>query len=222
LACSQALNAGKPQKIPLVINNVATYLNSIKSDSTKSLVSLQRFIPQLVVELKYATKNNFTHQVLYENASAYARLPVAEAMKKINVKLTQKGLGLKVFDAYRPYEITKKMWKVVHDERYTANPANGSGHNRGTSVDVTLVNLLTGEELEMPTAFDDFSIKAHHNYMKLPQEIIKNRELLKKTMEEFGFVSLRTEWWHYSLPNAASRFELLDLSFTQLKALEKE
>src|SRR5207253_7510589 len=126
--------------------------------------------PQIVIDLKYSTKNNFTHRVLYENADALVRLPAALTLKKINAELNTKGLGLKIFDAYRPYMATKNMWKVVHDDRYTANPAKGSGHNRGAAVDVTLVKLSTGEELPMPTAFDDFSEKAHHDYMNLPQE----------------------------------------------------
>ncbi|GEO08522.1 hypothetical protein SAE01_10180 [Segetibacter aerophilus] len=180
---------------------------------------LQPFISQLVIDLKYATKNNFTGRVLYTEATAYARLPVAILLKKINEQLNKAGLGLKVYDAYRPYQVTKKMWKVVHDERYTANPTKGSGHNRGAAVDVTLVKISTGEELAMPTAFDDFSEKAHHGYNNLSKEVLDNRALLKTTMEKFGFVSLSTEWWHYSLPNAADRFELLDLSFNQLKHL---
>ena len=220
LACSQVFKASKHEKEPSVINNVAAYKNSIYADSSKRLIALQRFIPQLVIDLKYAAKNNFTHRILYRDADAFARLPTAQALKKINEELSEMGLGLKVFDAYRPYTVTRKMWKVVHDERYTANPAKGSGHNRGAAVDLTLVKLSTKEELRMPTEFDDFSEKAHHDYMDLPEDVLKNRKLLKTVMEKYGFISLSTEWWHYSLPGAASRFELLDLSFSQLKKLE--
>lgn len=220
VACSQVFTSSHRPVLPPVINNVTTYTKSTSVDSSKRLILLQRFIPQLVIDLKYATKNNFTREILYVRATAYARLPVAVALKKINEELNRTGLGLKIFDAYRPFEVTKKMWKVVHDERYTANPTKGSGHNRGTAVDVTLVKIATGEELEMPTSFDDFSIKAHHDYNKLPEKVLDNRRLLKTIMEKFGFVSLSTEWWHYSLPNAANRFELLDLSFKQLQELE--
>ncbi|WP_147202578.1 M15 family metallopeptidase [Segetibacter aerophilus] len=219
IACSQVFSTSRSSILPPVINNVASYKNSTSSDSSKRLILLQPFISQLVIDLKYATKNNFTGRVLYTEATAYARLPVAILLKKINEQLNKAGLGLKVYDAYRPYQVTKKMWKVVHDERYTANPTKGSGHNRGAAVDVTLVKISTGEELAMPTAFDDFSEKAHHGYNNLSKEVLDNRALLKTTMEKFGFVSLSTEWWHYSLPNAADRFELLDLSFNQLKHL---
>lgn len=221
-ACSQVFKTSNHPNKPFVINNVADYKNSISADNSKQLVLLQAFVPQIVIELKYSEKNNFTHQVLYENGAAFVRLPTAIALQKVSTELSKIGLGLKVFDAYRPYMITKKMWKVVHDERYTANPAKGSGHNRGAAVDVTLIKLSTGEELRMPTEFDDFSEKAHHNYNNLPEEVIANRTLLKATMEKYGFVSLSTEWWHYSLPDAASRFELLNLSFTQLKELDRE
>lgn len=219
-ACSQVFKTSKHSIEPLVINNVADYKNSIIADNSKQLILLQSFVPQIVIDLKYSTKNNFTHRILYENAAAFSRLPVGIALKKINSELNQIGLGLKVFDAYRPYMVTKKMWKVVHDERYTANPAKGSGHNRGAAVDVTLVKLSTKEELLMPTEFDDFSEKAHHDYRNLSEEVLNNRKLLRTTMEKYGFVALSTEWWHYSLPDAAQKFELLDLSFSQLKELE--
>ncbi len=221
-ACSQSFKTSKHSIRPFVIDNVASYKISIRGDNSKRLVLLNTFVPQLVIDLKYATKNNFTHRVLYQNGLAYARFAAATALKKINEKLWGNGLGLKIFDAYRPYSVTKKMWKVVHDERYTANPAKGSGHNRGAAVDVTLVKIATGEELKMPTEFDDFSEKAHHGYQDLPKEVLGNRELLKRTMEEYGFISLSTEWWHYSLPGASERFELLDLAFDQLPQINSD
>lgn len=218
-ACSQVFKPSEKPKPPYVINNVASYVNSIETDSSKWLVPLQDFVPQLVIDLKYSTKNNFTGTILYNNAEAFARLPAAIALKNINAQLNKIGLGLKIFDAYRPYKVTKRMWKLVHDERYTANPAKGSGHNRGAAVDVTLVKLSTNEELPMPTEFDNFTKKAHHDYLNLPEEVFDNRRLLRTTMEKHGFIALNTEWWHYSLPNAATDFELLDLSFEQLKML---
>ena len=221
-ACSQVFKASNPTNLPPVINNVATYKKSILADSMNRLVPLQTLIPQLIIDLKYGTKNNFTHTVLYHKPVAYARLQVALTLKKINDELNQMGLGLKLFDAYRPYKVTQQMWKVVPDERYAANPAKGSGHNRGAAVDVTLVNLSTNTELEMPTAYDDFSEKAHHNYMKLSPAVLENRQRLKTTMEKYGFQSLSTEWWHYSLPKASDRFDLLNLSFTQLDKLENK
>jgi D-alanyl-D-alanine dipeptidase len=149
------------------------------------------------------------------------RLEAAQALQKVANELKELGLGLKVFDAYRPYSITKKMWLVVPDEKYAANPAKGSGHNRGAAIDLTLYDLKTGKELPMPTSFDNFTEKAHNDYMQLSSEILTNRSLLKNTMIKFGFIPLETEWWHFYLPNAAQRFELLDFDFETMKRITK-
>ncbi len=219
-ACTQYVNNFKKPRRLVVISKIEVFNNSVKQDPKKRLVLLNDYVNMLVTDFRYATYNNFTHHILYNNPDAFVRLPVAIALQKVQEELAEKGLGLKVFDAYRPYSITKEMWKVVPDERYAANPAKGSGHNRGAAVDVTLVKISTVEELAMPTGFDDFSEKAHHTYMNLPERVLQNRALLKTIMEKYGFISLSTEWWHYSLSNAATDFELLDLSFDQLKNLE--
>jgi len=220
-ACTQGLNRFGDGKLR-IISTIAAYTSSIKNDPDKKLVLLKDFVSPLFTNYEYSTANNFTHQVLYTNPDAYARVPVALALKKVQEDLATKGLGLKFFDAYRPYSVTKKMWKAVPDERYAANPAKGSGHNRGIAVDVTLVKIPSGQELAMPTVFDDFSEKAHQNYKNLPGDVIKNRELLKTTMEKFGFQALSTEWWHYSLANTATTYDVLDLSFNQLKKLDRQ
>jgi D-alanyl-D-alanine dipeptidase len=126
------------------------------------------------------------------------------------------GLGLKIFDAYRPYSVTVKFWELVKDERYVANPAKGSGHNRGIAVDLTIIDLKTGKELDMGTGFDNFTDTAHHTFTSLPEEVLHNRLLLKSTMEKYGFIALESEWWHYYLANG-NTFELLDIEFKKLK-----
>jgi len=126
------------------------------------------------------------------------------------------GYGLKIYDAYRPYSVTKKFWDLVHDERYVANPAKGSGHNRGIAADLTIIDLKTKKELKMPTGFDNFTDSAHHDFVNLPGDILKNRKLLKETMEKYGFLEFATEWWHYSLPEP-EKYDVLDLSFGELK-----
>ncbi|MEI9911695.1 MAG: M15 family metallopeptidase [Bacteroidota bacterium] len=103
----------------------------------------------------------------------------------------------------------------MKDERYVANPAKGSGHNRGVAIDVTIIHLQSGEELDMGTGFDNFSDSAHHSFKKFPNEVLQNRLLLKNTMEKNGFKALDTEWWHYLL-SSWSRFELLDIDFSIL------
>jgi D-alanyl-D-alanine dipeptidase len=108
------------------------------------------------------------------------------------------------------------MWEIIGDERYVANPAKGSGHNRGLAVDVTLISTKTGEEINMGTGFDNFTDTAHHTFKDLPVDVLKNRKLLKTTMERWGFRALETEWWHYSFPNDRN-YEVLNLSFKELK-----
>jgi D-alanyl-D-alanine dipeptidase len=200
-----------------VIGNVKTLQKTVSKNPAKQLVDLKAAIPGLLVDLRYAGTDNFMHTPLYSSASStYLRKPAADSLVKIQQQLNRMGLGLKIFDAYRPYSVTEKMWEPVRDDRYAADPKKGSGHNRGTAVDVTIIISATGTELGMGTAFDNFSDTAHHAFTNLPEEILQNRLLLKKTMEQHGFKALDTEWWHYSLPNAKD-FELLDISFAELK-----
>jgi len=214
------LNAIKPNEYGLsVINIKQDYFTSTQQEPQKKMVLLNGYLIYAKYDWKYATINNFTQQILYKNPAAYVRIQAAQALQLIEIDLKEQGIGLLIFDAYRPYSVTKKMWEAVPDNRYAANPAKGSNHNRGAAIDVSLYNLQSGDPLQMPTLFDDFSEKAHHNYMQLPQEILTNRSILKNIMTKYGFMALETEWWHYYLPNAASRFELLDFNFRQIRRL---
>ncbi len=124
------------------------------------------------------------------------------------------NLGLKVWDCYRPLAVQRVLWAILPDERYVANPATGSHHNRASAVDLTLVDSK-GKELQMPTGFDDFSPRAGHDYQDLPVQAIRNRELLKGLMEKAGFIPLPEEWWHYD-DEKWMQFEIMDLSFQYL------
>lgn len=221
-SCSAQKNQPKKNEYGVtVITGKQQYKATVKHSKSKAFVLLRDSIPNIATDLKYATANNFTKQILYKNADAYLRKPAASALQKVAAELKSKNIGIKIFDAYRPYSVTVKMWALVKDENYTANPAKGSGHNRGAAVDITLIDLATGKELTMPTPFDDFTEKAGHHYTDLPDSILQNRKLLKTTMEKYGFVALRTEWWHYTLPNAAQQFELMDIDFDEMKKLVK-
>ena len=200
-----------------VIKNMSTLNATILSDSNKQMVDIKTMIPGITLDLRYATRNNFMHKKLYPTvASTYLRLPAAEALQNVQIELNEMGLGLKIFDAYRPYSVTEKMWEPIKDDRYVADPKKGSGHNRGIAVDLTITNLKTKAELNMGTGFDNFSDTAHQTFTALPEETLQNRKLLKTLMEKYGFNAFATEWWHYSLPNAKD-FELLDISFKDLK-----
>lgn len=203
-----------------IIKNSAQYQEWLLRNKGSELIPLKEIINPLYQKVFYATSDNFTGKVLYQQTGLYLCREAGERLKKVQDSLQSLGLSLLIFDAYRPYAVTVKMWEIVPDERYAANPKNGSGHNRGASVDLTLANARTGEPLPMPTGYDHFSDSAHHGFQGLPPEKAANRDFLKSIMEHFGFVALSTEWWHYSLPNA-KRFPLLDLSFKDLKKMYK-
>ena len=199
------------------IKDKISFYNMVERDSLQAMIELKSLIPAVQYELRYASKNNFTGQRLYpkNTHTTYLRRKPAMALAKVAEELKEKGLGIKIWDAYRPYRTTVRFWELIHDERFVANPSKGSGHNRGTSVDLTLVDLKSGKELEMPTPFDDFSPAAFHGALNIDDFRIKNRALLKSTMEKYGFVPLETEWWHYSW-QGASAYDVLDLSFKVL------
>lgn len=181
------------------------------------LIELKEIIPYLRYDLKYASNQNFTGKRVYpkNTQSSYLVKEAAQSLKNIAKELEAKNLGLLIWDAYRPYRATVKFWKMIHDERYVANPAKGSGHNRGIAIDLTLYEISTGELLEMPTGFDNFSDTAHHDFMLLAEKKIMNRQLLKNTMEKHGFKSLETEWWHYAWPNDRN-YPIMNISFKRL------
>lgn len=179
------------------------------------LVPLASVNPRIRQEIRYATANNFTGRVLYDTAGCYLRLSVARALSRVQEDLEPLGLGLKIFDAYRPLSVQWELWAIVPDERYVANPAKGSRHNRGAAVDLTLVDSK-GRELPMPTGYDDFSERAHRDYSNLPAEAVANRALLERAMIRRGFVPLPTEWWHFDAAGW-ERLPLLDLSFREIE-----
>ena len=161
-----------------------------------TLTPIQAVAPSIRLDIRYATENNFTHQKLYDKAECLLRPEVAEKLAGVQRDLAAQGLGLKVFDCYRPLAVQRRMWALVADERYVANPAKGSRHNRGAAVDLTLVRA-DGSEVPMPSPYDDFSERAHRDYNDLPAEAIRNRALLEQAMVRHGFIGLPTEWWHF-------------------------
>lgn len=203
---------------PPVTDKLSDYKKQVKADSAKKMTEIRDLAPGIVYDLRYASTHNFMKRMMYPAGTRYAflRQPAARALQEVQEELKGKGLGLKIFDAYRPYSVTVKFWELVKDENYVAHPSRGSGHNRGIAVDLTLISLLSGKEMSMGTGFDHFSDTAHHGFNQLPAETLRNRQLLKTLMEKHGFRAYEKEWWHYSWPQAA-RFELLDIEFNKLK-----
>ncbi len=199
----------------LNISKTQAYYREVKSDPNKRLVEIKKYIPGIALDIRYATTNNFTHHQMYPQAKAFARLPVVLALQQVEVELAKKGLGLKIYDAYRPYSVTVKFYQLVSDTNFVADPRKGSKHNRGCAIDLSLIDLKTLKELDMPTGFDSFSKKAAAAYSDLPKNEITNRDLLKQVMEAHGFKQLKTEWWHFDF-NGWKNYELLDVPFSQI------
>jgi zinc D-Ala-D-Ala dipeptidase len=180
-------------------------------------------IPGIILDLRYASGNNFMHKKLYPGniKTTFLRKPVYQALDSVSRELAGRGMVLVIFDAYRPYGVTEAIWENIKDDRYAANPAKGSGHNRGIAVDLALADSRTHQLLLMPTGFDNFSDSARQDFMGLDAKRITNREILKQTMVKFGFIPLSTEWWHYSWPHPEI-FDVMDLSFRQLTGIQNK
>jgi zinc D-Ala-D-Ala dipeptidase len=178
------------------------------------LVDIRTVNRNIRLDIRYATANNFLKQKMYPIAKCALRNSVAQKLALVQTDLEKIGLGLKVYDCYRPFSVTKQMWEVMPDPNYVANPARGSRHNRGAAVDLTLVDR-TGKELEMPTPYDDFTTKAHRDYQGGSAESRKNRQLLEDAMKKHGFIGISTEWWHFDSEDW-QKFAILDISLSAI------
>lgn len=160
-------------------------------------VNIKTLSPEILLDMKYATADNFLGQVVYDCAECYLRKATAQALVAAQKDFVAQGYSLKLFDCYRPLSVQKKMWKILPGTHYVANPAKGSKHNRGAAVDLTLVEIATGKEVDMGTPFDTFSPKAHHSYTDLPKEVLVHRQLLREVLGKHNFKPIFSEWWHY-------------------------
>jgi D-alanyl-D-alanine dipeptidase len=161
------------------------------------LVNVRQYAPDAIFDIRYATSNNFTHEPVYDTASCYLREETARKLGAVERALLARGLTLRIFDCYRPLSVQRQFWALVPDDRYVADPAKGSRHNRGAAIDLTIADYKTGKDLDMGTGFDDFSPRASRDYSNLPATVLANRRLLEQYMEPQGFIGLGTEWWHF-------------------------
>ena len=185
----------------------STYLNSKKSlillDISKeadsnAFVNLKNYSNDFVFDMKYATADNFLKEKVYPCDECFLRVKTVKALLEANKSFIEKGFKIKLYDCYRPRAIQKKMWRIVPDANFVANPKKGSIHNRGGAVDISLIDSV-GNELNMGTKFDFFGEEASHNYQNLSDEILANRRFLKEIMIQHNFKSFDSEWWHYNL-----------------------
>ncbi len=199
-----------------IISQVEDYQKSVEENPNKELVDLSQHIPNLIFDIRYSSTNNFAKTKVYELEKAYLRKAAAESLKNAQNELNSMGLGLKIFDGYRPYAVTVTFYQLADKKEFVAHPKDGSRHNRGCAVDLTVINLKTGQELPMPTDYDDFTELASPRYTELPAEQIKNRDLLIGIMHKHGFKVYFNEWWHFDFVGWEA-YELMDISFEELE-----
>ncbi|SDU04528.1 D-alanyl-D-alanine dipeptidase [Verrucomicrobium sp. GAS474] len=197
-----------------ILSDPADYRAEVRADPSRRLVDLREAIPGLAVDLRYATERNFLHAILYDADRPLLRAPAAARLREVEDDLRGEGLGLVIYDAYRPYAVTRRMWQEqsARYALYLSPPSLGSDHNRGVAVDVGLVDLKSAKRLPMPTDFDAFTPKAAHAWpaARLSDAEAANRARLLATMTRHGFHPYEGEWWHYAL-NGAKDYSVLDL-----------
>lgn len=185
------------------------------------LVELIKLDKTIKLDIRYARSDNFVGRPVYTEARAFLQRPAAKALLKVHKKLKKQGLGLAIFDGYRPWSVTKLFWEVTPEDKrkFVANPKNGSRHNRGCAVDLSIYDLKTGKLLPMPSDFDDFSDKAHPEYSGGTAEETRNRNLLRKLMESAGFTVNENEWWHFDYKDWRE-YGIYDIPFMEIQSLE--
>ena len=165
----------------------------------EELVRVMDYLPSVREELAYATGENFTGEQIYDFYNAYLRYGTVKKLAAVSAELEEQGLGLLIWDGFRPVSAQKKLWDICPDPKYVSHPVTGTrAHCRGNAVDLTLVDLETGQKLEMPTGFDDFSVLADRNYSDCTAEAAANAKLLEAVMKKHGFKPYSAEWWHYT------------------------
>jgi zinc D-Ala-D-Ala dipeptidase len=171
--------------------------NAIPINSAENFVDVIALDPTIALDVRYATANNFTKAQIYDCPACLLRPEAAQKIVKIHQSLRKQGLGLKMFDCYRPRPYQQRLWDKVPNPDYVTPPAKGSMHSRGAAVDLTIVNAQ-GDEMDMGTEYDFFGKEAHFDYTNLSAKVLENRQMLRRVMENNGFQGIRTEWWHFS------------------------
>jgi zinc D-Ala-D-Ala dipeptidase len=215
LPLATCVPAGPDKDVPFIPAREAA---AIAPGDPKRLVELVKLDPAIRLDMRYATTNNFTGRVLYSEARAFLTAAAADALVRASATARREGYGLTIYDAYRPWRVTKQLWDATPagpKKNYVANPKRGSKHNRGCAVDLTLHDLKTGALVEMPTEFDDFSEKAHRDYAGASAEAIANRARLQRYLEAEGFAGLSNEWWHFDFTGWQD-YPVMDVPFDKI------
>jgi D-alanyl-D-alanine dipeptidase len=181
------------------------------------LVELVKLDPTIKLDIRYATTNNFLGTPVYTQARAFLQRPAAEAMLRAHHELTARGYGLIIHDGYRPWYVTKIFWDATPLDKkiFVANPAEGSKHNRGCAVDLSLYDLKTGKEVQMPSGYDEMTNRAYANYAGGTADERALRTLLRQAMEKQHFIVNPTEWWHFDYEDW-KQYPILNVKFEDL------
>ena len=181
------------------------------------MIELTELSNTIKLDIRYATANNFVGRPVYAEARAFLQRPAAEALVRVHEKLREQGLGLVIFDGYRPWTITKLFWEVVREDqrKYVADPAKGSKHNRGCAVDLSVYDLKTGKLIPMTSGFDEFTERASPDYKGGTAEERSNRDMLRRLMEAEGFTVNANEWWHFDYKDW-QEYAIYDIAFSDV------
>jgi D-alanyl-D-alanine dipeptidase len=182
------------------------------------LVELITLDSTIKLDIRYATANNFLGRPVYTEARAFLQRPAAQALVRANKSLRGKGYGLIIHDGYRPWSVTKIFWDATPADKkqFVADPSQGSRHNRGCAVDLSLYNLATGKEVEMPSEYDEMTERSHINYRGNSDASRRLRDILRAAMEAEGFAVYEPEWWHYDYKEW-EKYPILNISFSQIR-----
>lgn len=203
----------------LLIYSCATKPPTEKGNFKDSdLVELIKLDSTFHLDIRYATINNFVGKPVYTEARAFLQRPAAKALVKVNEELKPLGYGLLIFDGYRPWSVTKLFWDstLKEDKKFVAKPKDGSRHNRGCAVDLTLYDLKTGQEIQMTGHYDEWSERSYKDYTGGTEQQRKLRDLLRTKMEENGFKVYDYEWWHFDY-NGWETYPIQNIQFSEIK-----
>ena len=181
------------------------------------LVELVKLDPTIRLDIRYATKNNFLGRPVYKQARAFLQRPAAEALVRVNQALRKEGYGLVIFDGYRPWSVTKIFWDVTPEDKkiFVADPSQGSRHNRGCAVDLSMFDLKTGLLAKMPSEYDEMTERSHSNYGCGTVDSKRLRDKLRAAMEAEGFSVYEPEWWHYDYKDW-KEYPILNVKFSEI------
>jgi D-alanyl-D-alanine dipeptidase len=209
----------------LILISCAFAQNAPPKESNKreaDLIELIKRDKTIKLDIRYATTDNFVGRVVYPEARAFLQRPAAEAVIRVHKLLKKQGLGLVIYDGYRPWGITKLFWEVVSDDqrKYVADPAKGSKHNRGCAVDLGIFDIETGKAIPMPSDYDEFTERASPDYQGGTELERANRDKLRKLMEAENFSVNPNEWWHFDY-NSWAEYAIYDISFAEAERTQK-